>query len=1228
MERPDADVSIPDGQSIGDSALSFAGLSQFMGQRAASGGGHFAPGSQLGDVTIVRLIDEGGMGQVYEGLQGAPCRTVAVKVIRPGVFSPAAAKRFRHEAQILGRLTHPGICRIYSVGMERLPGGEVPYFVMEYIEDALPVTSYAKQRDLSIRDRVTLFRDACQAVAHGHQKGVIHRDLKPGNILVDSTGRPKIIDFGVARTTDGDVALTTMHTDIGQLVGTLSYMAPEQFDGAADDLDVRADVYALGVVLHELLAGSLPYDIAKRPVYEVARVVKEVEPRSLSRVNARLRGDLNTIVAKCLEKDRGQRYATAADFEADLGRFLRGEPISASPPRLLESVTRLARRHRLAALATMGVVASLVVAVVGISIFALRADAARQDAIAQARVAADEREAARREKTRADAEADASRRQAYAANLRALQSCLETKNNATARQLYARNLELAGSPLPIEMQCFWAQLDNALTVVDSQLGIICGLAYDAEGTALAVTTADERNIPNVPTTPKEQRLILGNRRDMWMFLSRSLMCFHVGSGYQYDRLPACDDESLQQWAARSTAAVALGIRPLGAVGPAAVALGIRQTGPVGPAAIALGIRQTDSVQPLPLSPDGRRLAVSTRDGGMHIVDQSTGTTEAVLDGEVGRVHRMAFSPDGSRLVTIDAKGHLGLWNAGSGRLLGRYDRTDAGPTSFRFSPNGSRLAVLTRDDRRQLDLIVYDTADGSRISTVDISEWVSPAPTPLDFSPDGSRLVAPSDEHDLSVWDVASGASLGRLYGHAAMVSTVAFSPDGSQIASGAVNGHVRLWNSHTFALVSELIGHDGTIRALAFSPDGDALASGSADGTVRVWSRAITEPMAVLTGLRGMTATAFSPNGEQLAVASKDTGDIELWNPRTVERVCLLDGAGGTVAHLAYSPDGSQLAAAFTSPRQSGGIRVWRTDTGEKLHDFGEDGRGEVAVAFSPDGERLLTTSVDATMMAWNLSTGHRLLAETAGLRSSSRDVGAVFGLGGSRIAFNNAKLLDGTTGNVVAGLSPHGHMTSLAVSPDGRILASGMAIGSLYLNDFATGSLLARVTAHHGSVRAISFCQDSTQMVTGGTDGTVGLWDTGSAQTIRMLQGHEDSVEKVMFTPDGRRIITAAADGTVRIWDPASGQELAALPGQRDYPKAVALSPDGTRIVAAATDGAVRIWGLSNAEIVTARQAAAARTLTKAVASKPATAPADVHRSAVSPAPSISGSAGGRSR
>jgi serine/threonine protein kinase len=333
-------------ESIGGSGLSFSGLTEFLGGAAAADADVLQPGTRLGDVAIIRLLGEGGMGRVYEGLQGTPCRSVAVKVMRPGAVSRPAAKRFEHEAHILGRLTHPGIARIYSVGMQPLPGGTVPYFVMEYVDEGRPITEHAARLGLSIQDRVRLFREACLAVAHGHQKGVIHRDLKPGNILVDAAGQPKIIDFGVARTTNGDLSPTTLQTDAGQIIGTLRYMCPEQFDGPSDDLDVRADVYSLGLVLYELLAGRLPYDLKGRALYEVARVVREVEPAALSAVNPRLRGDLDTIVAKCLEKDRSQRYSTAAELEADLGRHLRGEPIAARPPLLLESLARLARRSR------------------------------------------------------------------------------------------------------------------------------------------------------------------------------------------------------------------------------------------------------------------------------------------------------------------------------------------------------------------------------------------------------------------------------------------------------------------------------------------------------------------------------------------------------------------------------------------------------------------------------------------------------------------------------------------------------------------------------------------------------------------------------------------------------------------------------------------------------------------------------------------------------------------
>jgi serine/threonine-protein kinase RIO1 len=363
-------------------------------------------GSRIGGVSIVRVIAEGGMGRVYEGRQDKPRRPVAVKIIKPGLVSPSLLKRFDYEAQVLGRLRHPGVAQIYTVGTHDVGGQPVPYFVMEYVPNAKTLTQYANDNRLSTHDRLELFRRVCEAVAHGHQKGVIHRDLKPGNILVDASGQPKVIDFGVARSTDSDMALTTMQTDIGALVGTLQYMSPEQFDADPSDLDVRLDVYALGVVLYELLTGKPPYDVRQRAIHEIARVVRERDPTPLSTLDKTLRRDVAIIAGKCLQKDRNRRYSSATELAGDVGRYLAGEPITAAPPGFFDAVTRVARRHKAAAAAVAGIALSLVAAVVGISAFAIRAERARDDASTQRDLADREREAATRardaEKQRAD----------------------------------------------------------------------------------------------------------------------------------------------------------------------------------------------------------------------------------------------------------------------------------------------------------------------------------------------------------------------------------------------------------------------------------------------------------------------------------------------------------------------------------------------------------------------------------------------------------------------------------------------------------------------------------------------------------------------------------------------------------------------------------------------------------------------------------------------------------
>jgi thiol-disulfide isomerase/thioredoxin len=315
----------------------------------------------IGPYAIRRLIDSGGMGNVYEGIQENPRRPVAIKVMRQGVTSAEALRRFEIEAQLLARLRHPAIAQVYEAGTHQDPSGPVPYFAMEYIPAARTITDHAQENGLDTAARLDLFATVCDAVHHGHQKGIIHRDLKPGNILVDSSGRPKVIDFGVARATDSDLTLGTLQTSVGQLVGTLPYMSPEQCEADPNDIDTRSDVYSLGVVLYQLLTGELPYDLSKEPLTRAAKRIREEEPQDPSQFVAGMPRDLKTILLKALEKSRDRRYQSAYGLAQDIRRYRRGESIVARSPSVLYQLTVLARRNKALIGAAVGVFIALAV---------------------------------------------------------------------------------------------------------------------------------------------------------------------------------------------------------------------------------------------------------------------------------------------------------------------------------------------------------------------------------------------------------------------------------------------------------------------------------------------------------------------------------------------------------------------------------------------------------------------------------------------------------------------------------------------------------------------------------------------------------------------------------------------------------------------------------------------------------------------------------------------------
>jgi len=337
----------------------------------------------VGHYEVVRVIATGGMGSVFEARHQQSQQKVAVKLMRAGIPSAAGEHRFLREARILARLRHPGIAQIYDAGTFQDGALTVPFFAMEYLDGAKPLTDFADSKQLDVDERLRLFAQVCDAVHHGHENGVIHRDLKPENILVEADGRAKIIDFGVARATDRELELSTLLTDEGQLVGTVRYMSPEQTELDSRLLDRRSDVYSLGVVLYQLLCGRLPHELRDdQPPIEVMRVIKEEPPARISTVDERFRGDIETIVHKALEKERDRRYLTARDLADDVRRYLQRQPISARPPSLAYQVGAFARRNRVVVLAASSVMLAAIAAAIVSTVFAVEARHERDRALA------------------------------------------------------------------------------------------------------------------------------------------------------------------------------------------------------------------------------------------------------------------------------------------------------------------------------------------------------------------------------------------------------------------------------------------------------------------------------------------------------------------------------------------------------------------------------------------------------------------------------------------------------------------------------------------------------------------------------------------------------------------------------------------------------------------------------------------------------------------------------
>jgi WD40 repeat protein len=1038
---------------------------------------------------ILRPHARGGLGQVYVALDEELHREVALKEIQPEHAGHAESRtRFLLEAQVTGRLEHPGIVPVYGLGtyadgrpfyaMRFIKGDSLQDAIQRFHETDAPGRDPG-ERHLELRKLLGRFLDVCNAIAYAHSRGILHRDLKPGNIMLGPYGETLVVDWGLAKVLgrpegDGQAgesvfrlpAADSAETVAGSFLGTAAYSSPEQAAGRLEELGAASDVYSLGATLYALLTGKMPFGGAD--VGEVLRKVQRGDSPPPRQVKASVPAGLEAICLKAMALKPEDRYASPRLLADDLEHWLADEPVTAYREPLSARLGRWARQHKVL-VSWAGAVAAVAATVLSAVLLVTAAQARerqeqllRQDAEAQrSRAEQNEAEAGRQRQLAEQNQAEA-----------------EKQRGRAERYLYGSHMDLAQR----EWQA--ARVGRALELLEEHRTPKAG-QEDLRGfewhylwrlchSDLLTLKGHSNQVNSVAFSPDGKRLASGcwdGTVKLWDAATGQEIHTFRGHGHYVTSVAFSPDAK----------------RLASAGHDRTVRLWDTATGQE-----VLTLKgHTDWVTSVAFSPDGKRLASGSNDGVVKLWDTATGQEVLTLKRHTSVVSSVAFSPNGKQLASGSHDNTVKLWDAATGQNVLTFKGHTNGFSSVVFSPDGKRLASGSHQAVK-----VWDAATSQELLTLKgHTDWV----TSVAFSPDGKRLASANHDRTMKLWDAATGQELASLKGHTDKVSSVVFSPDGKRLASGSYDKTVKLWDAATKQEGLTLQGHTTRVLCVAFSPDGKRLASGSNDGVVKLWDTATGQE--VLTLKRHTSSglsVAFSPDGKRLASGCVD-GTVKLWDSATGQEVLTLKGhARCWVMSVAFSPDGKRLA----SGSEDHTVKLWDASTGQEVLTLKGHGHVVASVAFSPDGKRLASGSLDGTVKLWDTATGREILTLKANL----------------------------------------GVVLSVAFSPDGKRLASGSPDGTVKLWDAATGQELLTLKGHAIGVMSMAFSPDGKRLVLGSYDNTVKLWDSATGQELLTLKGHTDWVSSVAFSPDGKRLASGSKDRTVKLWEtvPVAGEVL----------------------------------------------------------------------------------------